>query len=213
MKNKYTRIEILAFLKGLDTRAKSLTDAQMDNVINRGYAELLTTSKRIFSNEEVVSLDPFYESGESKITLEVEDDATEIYDIYTTIEGDRSSYAPAQEVVQGVGIYRNTDFAFRDNRAIGRFHLDLDAYDEKFDNVIVKYYYTPKATDEDVYMDAQTYLSWTDAMWAAMNYFLKDVEGEAQKRASMHRTSKSMTQDPEDVPQSQRAIFGGWTTV
>ena len=208
MKNEYTRDTIVDFIKNLDTRAQKFSDTQIDNVINRGYAELMTVSKTIFSNEEVVDLEPYYEGSELTLTLEVEDDATEVYDVYVTLE-DGKDTSICQQVIQDVGIYRNSDLAYRDNRYIGRVHLDLEVVDETFDNVVVKYYYTPKATDQSVYMDSQTYLSWTDSMWAATNYFLKDIEGEAQKRASMHRTSKSITQDPEDVPDQERSLFGG----
>ena len=107
-------------------------------------------------------------------------------------------------------MYRNSDVAYRDNRYLGRFHLQLDAVDEVFDNCVVKYYYTPRATDEDVFMDSQIYLAFQDAVWAALLYFLHDTEGEARKRASMQRTSKSTTQNPEDVPAQVSAVFGGF---
>ena len=209
-KTKYTKDEIVAFIRDLDVRAKTLSDVKIDNIIDRGYAELTTVSKRLFSNEDVVALAEYYDTSELKLTLDIEDDVTEIYDIYTTQEGDDKGLC--QEEVQGIGIYRNSDVAFRDNRYLGRFHLDLtpDYLDNNsFDNCVVKYYYTPKATNEDVYMDSQVYLAFQDAMWAALNYFMKDIEGESQKRASMTRTSQSTTQDPEDIPTEGRAIFGG----
>ena len=115
MKTKYTREEISAFVKSLDVRAKTLDDTKIDNAINRGYAELTTTSKRLFSNEDVVDLGEYYDGNEMRVTLDVEDDVTEIYDVYTTIEGDRSKDI-CQEVIQGIGIYRNNNVSFRDNR-------------------------------------------------------------------------------------------------
>jgi len=207
-KKAYTRDTIVAFVKGLDTRARTFNSSQIDNVINRGYAELMTQSKRIFSNQDIVPLDDYYEINELKVTLDVDVDVTEIYDLYVTVEGENLSKSTADEVIQDIGIVRNNDIIYRDNRYVGRFHLDLGALDNKFNNAVVKYYYTPTASDQTVYMDAQTYLAFTDAMWAATNYFLKDVEGEAQKRASMERTSKSITQGPEDIPSSGRSIFG-----
>jgi len=203
---KYTRAEIVSFIKDLDTRAQKLSDAKIDSVINRGYAELMTTSKQLFSNEEVVALDEYYAAGEKKVSLDINEDVTEIYDIYFTIEDEDNSIC--QEVVQGIGIYRNNNAIYRDNRYVGRFHFDLSEVNEVFDNVISKYYYTPKATDADVFMSTQVYLAFQDAIWAALNYFLKDVDGESQKRASMARTSKSATQEPEDVPERSRSIFG-----
>lgn len=208
-KTAYTRESIVAFVKGLDVRSQEFDDPKIDDVINRGYAELGTVSKRLFSNEEVLSLDEYYETGELKFTVDIEEDVTEVYDIYTTLEDDNSNRSICQEIIQDVGIYRNSDLAYRDNRYLGRCHVDLEARDETFDSLILKYYYTPKATTETIYMDSQVHMAFQDAMWAALNYFMKDVESESQKRASMTRTSKSTTQEPEDIPDSPRAIFGG----
>lgn len=212
-KTQYTREQVVAFIKSLDTRAREYDDTMIDNIINRGYAELTTTSKRIFSNEEVLSLDDYYDMKELKFTVDISDDVTEIYDIYLTIEDlSNKDIAICQEVVQDIGIYRNNSTAYRDNRYIGRCHTNLAAEhlsQHVFDSLVVKYYYTPTATAENVYMDSQVYLAWQDAMWAALNYFQKDIEGEAQKRTSMQRTSKSTAQEPEDMPGFTRAIFGG----
>ena len=211
-KTKYTKETIVAFIRELDVRARTIADTKINNIIDRGYAELTTVSKRLFSNEEVVDLAIYYDAGEKKLTLDVEEDVTEVYDIYVTREGDEKWLC--QEEIQGVGIYRNNDVAFRDNRYLGRVHLDLTPKyiaDIVFDNCVIKYYYTPRSTDDDVYMDSQVYLAFQDAMWAALNYFMKDIEGESQKRASMTRTSKSTTQEPEDIPTEGRAMFGGFS--
>ena len=206
MKNAYTRQEVVDYIKSIDVRARKFTDADINNTINRGYAELSTVTKQAFSSEEIVDLQELYDGSETKHTFDVEDDVTDIYDIYVTQEGDDKSMS--QVVIQDVGIYRNSDLAFRDNRYVGRIHVDLDAVDTKFDSLVVKYFYTPSATDETVYMDSQTYLAWQDAMGAATSYFLKDVDEETRKRTSMNRTSKSMVQqDPEDSVDSVRAVF------
>ena len=208
-KTKYTKEEIVAFVKDLDTRAKTLSETKIDAIINRGYAELTTVSKRLFSNEEVLSLAPYYEGGEYKFIVDVDEDVTEVYDVYTTIEGEDRDKSMCQEIIQGVGIYRNDNLSFRDNRYIGRIQTDLSAVETEFDNLVIKYYYTPKITSGDVYMSSQVYLAFQDAIWAALNYFMKDVEGEAQRRTSMHRTGKSTLEEPEDIVIKSRAIFGG----
>ena len=210
-KTKYTKDQIVSFVKELDVRAKTLSDTKIDDVINRAYAELMTVSKKLFSNEEVVYLGDYYDVGETKFTLDIQEDTNEIYDLYTTIEGDNTDKAICQEVIQGVGIYRNNDVSYRDNRYVGRFHVDLKAVDFIFNNVVCKYYYTPEATSDDVFMDRQLFMAFQDAIWTSLNYFLKDVESEMQKKASMNRTAKSVTQDPEDVPEEGRAMFGGFS--
>ncbi|RKY55370.1 MAG: hypothetical protein DRP93_03465, partial [Candidatus Neomarinimicrobiota bacterium] len=102
------------------------TDEKIDNIINRGYAELSTVSKRVFSNEEIIDLTPYYEASELQLTLDIEEDVTEVYNLYTTIEGDRST-SICQRVEQGIGMYVNSDVSYRDNRSIGRIHVDLTA--------------------------------------------------------------------------------------
>ena len=206
MKRRYTRDTIDTFIKGLDVRAKDFDKVKLDNVINRGYAELSTVTRRVFSNEEVLELEEYYNTQDS-LVIDIDEDVTEVYDVYLTLEGERDK-SMCQDQIQDVGIYRNNNVAYRDNRHVGRVHVKLDALDTKFDTVIVKYYFTPEATTDEVYMDSQTYLAWTDAMWAATCYFLKDIEGETQKRASMTRTAASIKHVPEDVPQRKQAIFG-----
>ena len=209
-KTAYTRESIVTFIKNLDVRAREYNADKIDNIINRGYAELTTVSKRLFSNEEIISLDEYYEVNEKSFTIDIEEDVTEVYDIYVTIEDELADKSICQEVTHGIGVYRDFDLAYRDNNNLGRCHVDLGTVsDRTFDNLIIKYYYTPKATTETIYMDSQTYMTFQDAMWAALNYFAKDVESESQKRASMQRTSKSTAQEPEDIPDMGRAIFGG----
>ena len=210
-KTKYTKEDIVAFVKDLDSRAKTLSPTKIDAIINRGYAELTTVSKTLFSNEEVLALTPYYEGKELKFSVDIDEDVTEVYDTYLTLEdGNTSKNRYSHEVIQGIGIFRNRDVAFRDNRYVGRVHVDLGVLkDVTFDNLVVKYYYTPKITSGDVYMSSQLYLAFQDAIWAALNYFMKDVEGEAQRRTSMYRTGKSTIHEPEDIVDSTRAVFGG----
>lgn len=217
MKSKYTREQIVSFVKSLDVRAQKFTDEQIDNVINRGYAELVSHRKTIFSNEEVADLAKNYAIPQLNDTFEIEEDVTEIYDIYLQ-DGTAEPGDFHQRYIQGSGIYVNSEMAYRDNRETGRVHIDLGRSKDfseipsghQFDTLVVKYYYTPKATDETVYMDAQTYLAWTDAMNVATNYFLKDVENEMRKQASLKRTSASIGNDVEDELTERRAMFGGW---
>jgi len=210
MKNEYTKEHIVEFIKTLDTRAKTFSPEKIDQVINRAYAELTAVSRKIFSNEDITDLGQYYDSGQSGFTAEVLDDVTEIYKIYTTVEGPFADKTICQYVNQDVGEYYDDNVAYRDNRNVGTIHVRLDAVDTKFDNLVVKYYYTPSAQSQSVYMDSQTYLSWQDAIGTAVNYFLHDSEEESRKRASLARTSKSMTQEPEDAPEEIRAVFSGF---
>ena len=146
-KTKYTKEEIVAFVKDLDTRAKTLSETKIDAIINRGYAELTTVSKRLFSNEEVLSLASYYEGGEYKFIVDVDEDVTEVYDVYTTIEGEDRDKSMCQEIIQGVGIYRNDSLSFRDNRYIGRIQTDLSTVETEFDNLVIKYSITEDSSE------------------------------------------------------------------
>ena len=207
MKNTYSNDDITEFIKNLDVRAREFDAAKIAQVKNRGYAEMMTLSKHLFSGEEVVDLGPYYDLGETELTFDVEDNVNEVYDLYLTIEGDQV-LPHGVTTIQGVNQYRNNNTFYKDNRSVGRVHLDLTNEDQVFDTAIVKYFYTPNATTEDLYMDAQTYLSFQDAMWVAVNYFLKDIEGESQKRASLQRTITSVSKEPEDETTFHRSVFG-----
>jgi len=211
-KTGYTRDNIVNNIKLLDVRVRNLTEEQIDAVIDMAYAELSIVSPELFSNEEIINLDEYYDTSEMKATFDVEEDATEIYDVYTTIEGEDTLKDTCTEVVQGIGICRNKDVAYLDNRYVGRFHIDLgaeSALDTVYDNLIAKYYFTPSATTEIVYMSKQVFRSFQDAIGIAVNYFVKDIEGEAQKRASLLRTSSGIQNAPEDIPDMPQSIFGG----
>ena len=211
MKNRYTPEDIIAAVKSLDTRAARLEPEQITNVINDGYAEFCTVVQA-FSNEEVVDLQPFYGTGESQITLDIEEDVSEIYDLYVTIEGQD------KEVFDhGIKKIRDKRIIYRDNRYNGRVHLDFDLL-QKFgllqkpaDNAVIKYYYVPRSDTAQVYMDAQTWLAFKSALGVALFDTLHDVERNGQKRAELLRRARAILPSmPEDaVDPSYGHIFTG----
>jgi len=125
MKNRYTPEDIIDAVKSLDTRAARLESDQITNVINDGYAELCTIIQA-FSNEEVVDLQPFYDTGEQQVTLDIEEDVSEIYDLYLTIENkSKTSFD------HGIRKIRDENIIYKDNRYNGRVHLDFDLLQEE----------------------------------------------------------------------------------
>ncbi len=193
MKKAYTPEVIIEAVKTLDTRALKFTDEKINTIIDDAYAELCTIIQA-FSDEEVVSLEPFYTEEENLITLDIEADVVEIYDLYLTIEDqDKYSYK------HGIKILRNDNAIYKDNRYNGRVHIDLEVLGEVYDNAVLKYYYVPTHTTDTVYMDAQTWIAFKSAIGVALYDMVHDVTKNGQKRSEMNRRAKAIIPSlPED---------------
>ncbi len=207
MKKAYTPDMILDVVKLLDTRADRLTDTQLNLIIDDGYTELCTIIQA-FSNEEIVNLDPFYDGGEEKVTLDIEEDVNEIYDLYLSIES-----ADPETYDYGIQKIRDKRIIYKDNRYNGRVHIDFQLMTNRADNAVLKYYYTPTSTSETVYMDAQTWLAFKSSLGVALYDTLHDVERNGQKRAEMTRRARAILPSmPEDATDpSYGHIFTGLT--
>ena len=194
MLRKITRAEVIKMISTLDKRTESFTDEDYNYVMDMGYAELATIVQA-FNNEEVVSMEPYYTNGEMKLTLDIEEDVSYIYETYLTIENQTDL------TLHPHGIKKITDenAIYKDGRAVGRIHIDLnklnlDKYGDtvsgtKADNAVIKYAFVPTHTTEDIYIDQPTYLAMRDAFGASLYNRLNDVERETQKRASLRRTA------------------------
>ena len=202
MKRKFTRAEIAELIVSLDVRARKFTPEQIDTIIDGGYAEMGSVY-HLFSSEEVIDLAPMYESGENKFTIDVEEDVVEIYEFYLSVENQSFD-----EYEHGIKEITEPNAVFLDNRYHGRIHLDLSQAGEVCDNLVVKYFYTPKATDEEVYMDQPTYLAAQNAFAAVLLDRMHDVERSMQKLAAMKRTvNAAIPKDPRDLIEDRVKIF------
>lgn len=205
MKKPYTSELVADTVRALDVRALKLTESQINLIIDDGYAELVTIIQA-FSDEEVLSLQSYYEVGEEKVTLDIQEDVNEIYDLYLTREGkDIDIYE------YGIEKLRDPKYIYRDNRYNGRVHIELEALPQQVDNAVLKYYYTPTHTTDTVYMDAQTWLAFKSALGVALYDALHDVPRNGQKRAETIRRAKAIIPElPEDAnkPLTGR-IFSG----
>ena len=191
MLRKITKPEIIKMISSLDTRTNKFTEEEFDYIIDMGYAELVSVNS-VFNNEEIVSMAEYYEAGELKISLDIEEDVSYIYDMYLTKEGleDTRIYP------HGIHKIRNENAIYKDANSVGRIHIDLDQVpvddglsQRLVSNAVVLYAYTPSHTSEDVYIDQPTYLSMRDAFGCALYNKLNDTERETQKRASLQRTA------------------------
>lgn len=216
MLRQITRTEIETLIKNLDTRAKTFTSDEFDYVINMGYAEL-STFNHLFYNEEIVSLADQYEAGELSFVMDIEEDVAFIYDLYLAKESSDES------LLDGIKKERTKRAIYKDERYAGRVHVNLDNADTSYENAVIKYSFTPRATSEHLYIDQQTYLALRDAFSCSLYNKLGDVERESQKRASLARTARAVIpkypQDyiiPNDTRESEtegriykRSMFSG----
>ncbi len=202
MKRPFSREDITNYVMNIDKRALKLDSDQIDAVIDAGYAEMGSVY-HLFSNEEIIDLVPIYESTENKFTVDIEEDVVEVYECYLTVE-DQSF----ELYDHGIKEITNVNAIYLDNRYNGRVHIDLSRAGEVCDNVVIKYFYTPKATDETVYMDQPTYLAAQNAFAAALLDRLHDVERSMQKLAAMKRTvNAAIPKDPEDLIAPRASVF------
>ncbi len=195
MKRIYTKKDIVDKVKRFDKRASAMSEERIDDIINIAYSEV-TAIVQAFSDEEIIDLLPFYLSGELKFTVDIEEDVSGVYDNYITIENMDTEMYP-----HGIKKIRDKDIVYQDNRYNGRIHVDLTTltYDQQPSNLVVKYYYTPQTTSEDVAMDQQTWLCFTFALGTALYDDLHDVDRSSQKRAGLKRTALAILVDePED---------------
>ena len=214
MLRQITRAEVIKLITTLDKRTESFDDDDFNYVMDMGYAELGTVAHP-FENEEVVPMSTYYDAGELKLTLDIEDDVAYVYDLYLTVEGltDVTTYT------NGIMKLRDENYIWKDSRQIGRVHVDLNNvnYDRnvgpvKIDNCIIKYAYTPTHTTENIYIDQPTYLAMRDAFGCALYNRLNDVERESQKRASLARTAAAILPSyPNDyrIPEDSNVVPEG----
>ncbi len=188
MKKLYTKEDVVNIVKRYDVRAKTLTSEQIDDVINVAYAEV-TAIVQAFSNEEVINCVPFYDDGELKFTIDVEEDVTGVYDQYVTIEDQDNAIH-----YHGIRKVRDKNVIYLDNRYNGRVHIDLNNMPEQLvgNNIIIKYYYTPQATTDNIYMDQQTALALNFALGSSLYDYIHDVDRSSQKRAGLQRTAAAI---------------------
>ena len=203
MKNKFTHDDIVARMKAIDKRVETMTPALVDTLMDRGYALLVSQYGYSFTNEDVVSLDEYYTAGELLLSLDVEDDVVDIYSLYVTRESlDKDVYK------HGICREYNERYVYRDNRYSGRVHVDLNGTTtNQFDNVVIKYCYTPKSTDDDIMLDSITMTALEYAFATAIYSYVKDSDSKKEAAADMIAIGSSITMPPEDEETQVRSIF------
>jgi len=203
MKKQFTRDQLVDIIKSLDKRAETLTDAQLDIVMNDAYGELTAICNSAFSDEAVVSMSAYYDADEKTFTIDIEDDVIDIYDLYVTIEGQ-----PISVYQGGVIPIRDEHIIYRDSRESGRAHINLNASSMVLSNAIIKYYYVPQATDDTVYLDGITMSAYRSALNVALSKILHDTKRAGEYLVDLERLAQRIpSTEPEDVGNQCRSVF------
>ncbi len=207
MKRRIKKEDLVVFLQELDTRIQDRGDAWIDRVITNGFAQLSTVTQQ-FSTETSVTLDEYYETGETRFTINLKQDVTAIYDMYVLKQHDTES-----QYLHGEQKNRNANGIYQDPQNNSAVNVDLDAIGSStYDSAVVKYHYTPNADFDDIYVAGDVYLALEYAL-AAMAYdMLHDKDKSVEKLASMMRVSESIADEyPDDfgLPGKRNMFPGG----
>ena len=196
MKREILKTELIDYIKSLDTRAESFTNKEIDDILINSFGEFSTVSKSI-TNRFIVNLDPYYESGEIKFTIQLKEDVIYIYDLYLVKETDDLLLSKNGEYQ-----YRDDNMIWRDPQKRDTFHVNL--IDQKFglryDLAYCEYVYIPTNTDFDsIYMHNDAFIAFRDALAATVYDYLRDDEFASKKRSEMVRKASSIADIyPED---------------
>ena len=193
MKRKVTKEDLVLALNDLDHRTESWDEKKIDRCINNGFAELCTV-QNFFATDVSVELDDYYDSGETKFIVNLDDDSLSIYDLYlvevTTDKGE----------LHGEIKHRSENLIWRDTKDVDIAHVNLNGLNcnNVYSTAVVKYFYVPTSDFKDMYISNNVYLALNNALAATMYDMMNDVERSGQKRAAMERTGQSI---PEYLPE------------
>lgn len=192
MKRKITKKDLVLVLNDLDHRTEDWDERKIDRCINNAFAELATIQS-FFSSDVSVELDDYYESGETKFIMNLDNDSVSIYDLYlveqTTDRDDR----------HGEIKHRDKALIWRDSKNLDVVNVNICGLDTNatYSTAVAKYFYTPTADFKDIYVSNNVYLALDSALGSTMYDMMNDVERASQKRAAMQRTASAI---PEHLP-------------
>ena len=195
MKRKITKDELIEYMTDLDTRCEKWNEAKFDRAITNGFAELCTVVQP-FVSQINVSLQEYYDLGESKFDINLQGDATSIYDLYVSKAADTFNVWKHDEEK-----CRDEDVIWKDPVNSDVVHVDItkDIFNRTFETAVVKYFYVPNSDFVELYMSGDVYLSLEAAISASTYDMLHDVEKASQQRAAFTRKGQSIVEPyPQD---------------
>ncbi len=195
MRRKVLKTDLIEFIKRLDTRCKKYDDDKFDEVIDKAFGEM----PNIFTDEDALQVEQYIVDSVKKMSYDVERDVSYIYDAFLS-EDSRNAIT-------------NTDLMVEvDPRIKGRVNIDfssqVDMYG-KYSNhfgyngttpkvLIVKYYYTPTSTFDEIYMDRDVQVVLYTALKVAAYSDLHDTKKHAVFAAQMADKVSLLNVEPID---------------
>jgi len=201
MKRQIRKEEVILKIKLLDTRLKNISAETMDTIIDNGFAEILALIQP-FTNEIIEPLDSHYELGENRFQINIDDDVSDIYDLYLTKEDADKAMFP-----NGVIKFRDKSLIWRDDQRNDIVHIDL-TYNKlmtKYDNAVVKYFYEPNSQFTELSVESALYVALDTAFSIAAYDMLNDVERAEFKRGQLANRVKNIANKyPNDFDELKR---------
>ncbi len=195
MKRKVTKDQMIEYMTDLDTRCKSWDTAKFDRAMNNGFAELCTVIQP-FVSQVNVELQDYYDLGESKFDINLQGDATSVYDLYLSRPADAFNVWKHDEEK-----CRDEDVIWKDPVNSDVVHVDMtkDIMKRTFELAIVKYFYIPTSDFVELYISNDVYLALESAIGAAVYDMLHDIEKASQQRAAFTRKGQAIVEPyPQD---------------
>jgi len=194
MRRKVTKIDLIEFIKRLDTRAKKFETEKFDEIIDKAFAQM----EYAFTDEDTLQVEQYIEDSVTKMSYDIERDVSYIYDAFLS-EDSRNAIT-------------NTDLMIEvDPRIKGRINVDfssqVDMYG-KYSNhfgyngttpktLVVKYYYIPTSEFETIYMDRDVQVVLNDALRYALYLDLHDKKYNIHM-AKLEQSMASLNKEPLD---------------
>ena len=195
MRRKITKIELIEFIKRLDTRAKKFETEKFDEVIDKAFGEM----SNIFTDEDALQVEQYTADKVIKLSYDVERDVSYIYDAFLS-EDSRNAIT-------------NTDLMVEvDPRLKGRINVDFSSQVDMYGKysshsgyngttpkiLVVKYYYTPTSEFEKIYMDKDVQVVLHTALKVAVYNDLHDTKKHAIFAAQLADKVNLLNVEPLD---------------
>lgn len=195
MRRLVTKNDLKTFIKRLDTKCLKFTDDKFNDIIDKAFAEM----QYVFSDEDALEVSQYIEDGVEKMSYDIDRDVTYIYDAFLSSDA--------------IGTIQNTDLMVEiDPRIIGRINIDFGSQADRYGRysvhppvtggeptvLIVRYYYVPTSSFDEIYMDREAQKLLLDALKYVVYADLHDKK-ELLYGNKFRDALASMNKDPLDM--------------
>ncbi len=208
MKKKVSKDSIKEYIKRLDVRCRKFDDEKIDQIIDDSFSELNTVGS-FFEDKDTLDMRPYLENGVKKLSYDIEQDVTYIYDAFLSEDG-RKPHQNSDNMVEV------------DPRVKGRVNIDFTSEEDMYKDysyhpqddlrivetinyLIVKYMYIPTSEFTEIFMDRDVHKAFRQALAASVYLDLHD-----EQKSNMHyqrmvlMARKVIVQRPFDFDEQTR---------